>query len=221
MLFKPPKMAQRTSVLFATTRAEFDLPGLPFANGFAGNRLTYGTCDVDLSGVKPGDPFGKVPEKTTKGDLGITDKDDVLVFVHGFNNTFADAINAGARLKADLPWEGPLVVFSWPSWGQVLLYTEDEKIQAQQYPPFLQLLNDIKAANKIHILAHSMGNRIAVNALAMLPASMKEVNLGQLIFAVRRHGRQCLHRPPAALRQDRYVHADVCLAVPDDPCTPI
>jgi hypothetical protein len=48
---------------------------------------------------------------------------DTMVFIHGFNVTFIEALEAGALLAADLPVDPEhktrpnLVVFSWPSDG--------------------------------------------------------------------------------------------------------
>ncbi|EIE26812.1 DUF900-domain-containing protein [Coccomyxa subellipsoidea C-169] len=111
---------------------------------------------------------------------------DVLVFVHGYSNTFTSAVQGAARLQVDIPFkEGPVVAFSWASWGKGEKYIEDGVIQGWSIEPFLKLLGLLKGAAKIHILAHSMGNRIALQALATLVSSSAPVTLpfGQLIFA--------------------------------------
>ncbi|BDA40532.1 hypothetical protein COCOBI_01-1850 [Coccomyxa sp. Obi] len=94
-------------------------------------------------------------------------------------------MQAAARVKNDANWDGLVVAFSWPSFGFVANYNADEVIQARSVEPFIQFLKAIKAAAAIHILAHSMGNRIALEALSILNKEAPDVTprLGQLIFA--------------------------------------
>ena len=50
-----------------------------------------------------------------------------LVFVHGFNQTLADAARRTAQLAYDLAFDGPVVAFSWPSQGRLLDYLKDQR----------------------------------------------------------------------------------------------
>ena len=54
---------------------------------------------------------------------------EALLFVHGFNVTFEDAIRRAAQISYDLAFDGPTVVFSWPSQGGMLPldYRRDER----------------------------------------------------------------------------------------------
>ena len=47
---------------------------------------------------------------------------DALVFIHGFNVSFLDALTAGALLASTLPDTLKLIVFSWPSDGLAIPY---------------------------------------------------------------------------------------------------
>jgi esterase/lipase superfamily enzyme len=125
------------TVYYATTRA--DLPFAKFANGFDGVDLRYGTAEVEVGN----ELFAPEPKILTETKW-TTSGEEVLVFVHGFNNTFADAVQAGARLKQGLEWPGPLIVFSWASWGQVVLYTKDETLQAAAVTPFVGFLQGLE-----------------------------------------------------------------------------
>jgi esterase/lipase superfamily enzyme len=93
---------------------------------------------------------------------------NALVFVHGFNNTFRDAIYRAGQVVWDLQYRGVPVLFSWPSRGALLdyIYVRDSALGARG--AFIETLQNIRlgGANRIDILAHSMGNLVVLEALA-------------------------------------------------------
>ncbi|MBI1398659.1 alpha/beta hydrolase [Hyphomonas sp.] len=101
--------------------------------------------------------------------------DSVLLFVHGFNTPFEDALIRSAQLSVDLSRRnvfdvGVPVLFSWPSAGQVSLEDyrgdQDRSIAAAPYlEQFLDVITDNAEIHRINIIAHSMGNRILTQAL--------------------------------------------------------
>ena len=127
------------TVYYATTRA--DLPFAKFANGFDGGDLRYGTAEVQVGSRN--ELVAPEPKILSEVRWDISGE-EVLVFVHGFNNSFSDAVQAGAQLKQGLEWAGPVIAFSWASWGQVVLYTEDEKLQAAAVKPFVDFLQGLE-----------------------------------------------------------------------------
>lgn len=93
-----------------------------------------------------------------------------LVFVHGFNVAFVEGIYRTAQLAHDLAFEGPVALYSWPSKGGAhpLDYTHDENAVDYAAPHlrgFLRLLAEDTGAETVHVLAHSMGNRVLVEAM--------------------------------------------------------
>jgi hypothetical protein len=56
---------------------------------------------------------------------------DVLLFIHGYNNSFKAAAQQAAQLKADLKFPGPVVLFSWPSLAEGGGYFTD-KLNAEK-----------------------------------------------------------------------------------------
>jgi esterase/lipase superfamily enzyme len=54
---------------------------------------------------------------------------EALLFVHGFNVTFDDAVPRAAQISYDPAFGGPTIVFSWPSQGGMLPfdYRRDER----------------------------------------------------------------------------------------------
>lgn len=98
-----------------------------------------------------------------------------LLFVHGFNTPFEDALIRSAQLSVDLSRRGQFdvgvpLLFSWPSAGEVSLEQyrgdQDRSIGAAPYlEQFLDLVVENSDIDRINIVAHSMGNRILTKAL--------------------------------------------------------
>lgn len=96
---------------------------------------------------------------------------DILILVHGDNTTFHDAALRTAQFSFDLKFNGAPILFSWPSQGKTASYTVDENQSEYSIPffeQFLTLLGQKSGAEKVHIVAHSMGNRIVCEALRNL-----------------------------------------------------
>ena len=86
---------------------------------------------------------------------------EVVVFVHGFNNSFADTAFRVAQLANDLDLPGSVVTYSWPSRGHPLGYEYDADSALFARDGLQQLLENIQAggAKRIVLVAHSMGGR--------------------------------------------------------------
>lgn len=124
--------------------------------------------------------------KKIKEEMGNKNNNDIFVFVHGFNVTFEDSVRRTAQLAHDLGYPGIPVAYSWPSQGAATLsgYTTDNNYSDWSVPHLKQFLIDIKKqthAKKIHVLAHSMGNKVLTKAIKN--ANGKELNLNQVILA--------------------------------------
>ena len=101
--------------------------------------------------------------------------DAILLFVHGFNVKFDEALVRAAQLSNDLSRNdsydvGIPVLYSWPSAGDVSLedYRGDRDRSINSAPfleEFLDLLTEDLDVDRINIIAHSMGNRVLTKAL--------------------------------------------------------
>ncbi len=98
-----------------------------------------------------------------------------LLFIHGYNVSFEDAVFRTAQLAVDLKFRGAPISFSWPSYADPVKYTFDEQNAEVSIPALRELLEDLatrSGAKRIHIVAHSMGNRVLAGALrSMSPES--------------------------------------------------
>lgn len=124
-----------------------------------------------------------------KDSLAAAGEHDVLIFVHGYNVTFEDAARRAGQLAVDLKFAGRTLLYSWASAADTKQYTVDESTidwSRDNFEAFLQLALGESGAGKVHIIAHSMGNRAVINTLErvtswQLPAGAAK--LGQIILA--------------------------------------
>jgi esterase/lipase superfamily enzyme len=93
-----------------------------------------------------------------------------LVFIHGYNNLFDDAVYRTAQIVHDSGYDGTPVLFSWASGGRTVDYVYDRdsaNAARDQLEDALRLL--VKAgAKRIDIIAHSMGNLLTVETLRQM-----------------------------------------------------
>ena len=114
---------------------------------------------------------------------------DLFIFVHGFNNTFEDAARRAAQMAYDLDFDGTPILYSWPSQGSVVAYAADEAavgISGRKMADFLETVVAQSGAQRIHVLAHSMGNRALIEAmqtyLAKRAPDKRQHIFGQIVF---------------------------------------
>lgn len=111
-----------------------------------------------------------------------------LLFLHGFNNSFAGAAGTAARLGVDLDVNGATVIYSWAAWGELLKYAHDEASiegSEQAIADFLvRLAETCGKFGQLDVIVHSMGNRGLLRALQRIaekPELRRKVNFGQII----------------------------------------
>jgi esterase/lipase superfamily enzyme len=92
---------------------------------------------------------------------------DILLFVHGYNNTMSDSILRLAQFVEDTDYKGVPVLFSWASAAQPVKYVYDLNSALAARPRLLEasrllLKTNAKGAN---IFAHSMGSLLMMEAI--------------------------------------------------------
>ena len=114
---------------------------------------------------------------------------DVLVFVHGFNTGFDEARFRLAQIVTDGGFNGVPVLFTWPSKGSLFGYGSDREAATASRDAMEHLLLDLAAlpdVGKVHVLAHSMGSWLAMEALrevAIAGHPDLDGHLGDIILA--------------------------------------
>jgi esterase/lipase superfamily enzyme len=182
----PVKMRSRRTKAF-----EIDFGG---TRSRAGDPLTYGWADVtipphhekgkgvvdlasDTYDVKTSVFVHNVIRASTEDEfirrlrerIAQDPKKEMLVFVHGYKVSFFEAIRRTAEMHYSLGFEGAPALYSWPSGGSLWSYLGDEAAtewSAAHLRQFLDLLAARSGAERIHLVAHSMGSRPLMAALA-------------------------------------------------------
>jgi len=114
-------------------------------------------------------------------------KNHALVFVHGYDTSFDNALYRTAQIAYDLHFDGAPFLYSWPSGGAVTSYTYDRE-SAEGSEPYLRQFLDVvvkeTGAKTISVIAHSMGNKPLLDVLRdMKSAAPKGVVVSELILA--------------------------------------
>ena len=111
----------------------------------------------------------------------------VLIFVHGYNTRFVEAVYSFAQIVHDARVDVAPVLFTWPSGGNVVdyVYDRDSAMYSRDaLEVVLQALTNNPNVGSISILAHSMGNYLTVETLRQmsirdhgLPSKIRDVML--------------------------------------------
>ena len=183
-------------MLVATTRAAVSEPPGVLFGGARGRGLDFADIvvsippdsartagEVQWPSTPPGDPERNfVTLRANRLELAQARADfdarvartpgrKVLVFVHGYNTRFEEAVYRFAQIVHDAHVDVVPVLFTWPSGGAALdyVYDRDSAVYSRDaLESVLQALVKDRSVGSISILAHSMGNYVAVEALRQM-----------------------------------------------------
>jgi esterase/lipase superfamily enzyme len=192
----PAPGTSQVEVLAATTRVEstpdemfsgYRGPGLAFADIVVSIPPTHQRGNVEKPSEIPGNPEtdfvtlrrtnflrSESEARATLHQLVKTKpKRQVLVFVHGFNNRFEDAVFRLAQIVHDYRAEADVVpiLFSWPSRANPLAYGYDRESSDYSRDALekgLRFLVKDPEIGEITVFAHSMGNWVTLEALRQM-----------------------------------------------------
>jgi esterase/lipase superfamily enzyme len=100
------------------------------------------------------------------GRVGVSK--DILIYVHGFNTGYDEARFRLAQIATDSGFTGVPVLFSWPSQNKMFAYGADKDNAMASRDELHQVLSDLgtlPGVGRIHVLAHSMGTWLTMEAL--------------------------------------------------------
>ena len=185
----------RVNVLVATTRTADAQSGIMF-NGGRADALAFADVDVSIPPdavrtvgevqwpkVLPGNPSTDFVTKRTSvidrttalaivhDEVVRSPKRQVLVFVHGFNNRFEDAVYRFAQIVHDSGTQAVPVLFTWPSKANVLAYGYDRESATYSRNQLENVLKGLVAdpqVGEISVLAHSVGNWLVLESLRQM-----------------------------------------------------
>jgi len=195
----------------ATTRAPADDPAELFGGGRAEN-LNFARVDVTVPATHETGRLEK-PRSGERRDasrhfaareVGVFGSENdfaaalreslshtggrALVFVHGYRTAFDGSVYRGAQIVHDSGYGGTAVLFSWASTGRTVDYIYDNNsatIARDGLERTLRLLRD-NGAQRIDIVAHSMGNWATMEALRQLAITGDRdigASLGDVVLA--------------------------------------
>ena len=190
---KKEKQFKSFPVLFGTNR-EISLSSKEIFNNKRDDQLHLGICNVSIPEShrlgeleRPVFFLKESPEKhftvldteidelafkeLLKEKINNSDENDALLFIHGFNVKFKDAILRTAQLGCDLAFKGAVAAFSWPSQGNVEGYMVDRdtaEVSSDYLRDYIKIILGNENIKKLHIIAHSMGNVVLTKALEKL-----------------------------------------------------
>lgn len=120
-----------------------------------------GPVQIDTTGDVPGLESGDCPE-------------EILIYVHGFQNDEEAAIENFNLARASLREEGythPVVGFSWDSDTGITDFSDANEIAARNGKKLAQLIKLVKCScedTKVRLVSHSLGARVVLNAVQSL-----------------------------------------------------
>jgi esterase/lipase superfamily enzyme len=100
--------------------------------------------------------------------IGASPEKSAFVYVHGYNVSFRDACRQTAQVAFDIKFTGAPMLFSWPSDGALKNYAADEEEildAVDKLEDFLWRVARDSGAQRVHLVAHSLGSRGLLQAL--------------------------------------------------------
>jgi esterase/lipase superfamily enzyme len=209
-----PETTSKVRLLVATTRERGSLEDPDAFTAERAKQLNFGALTVSIppqhvtgeiewpgnDGADPSKHFVTtdrqfysskdfLDEIRARSRQGGPEANSVLVFVHGYNTLYEEAVYWMAQIVHDSGYTGTAVLFAWPSRGKAPLYLADREASTYSRDYFEQALlqmSELPEVGEINILAHSMGNWLAVETLRQAKiAGRGDFNgkLGEVILA--------------------------------------
>ncbi|MDQ6437207.1 alpha/beta hydrolase [Mesorhizobium sp. LHD-90] len=142
---------------------------------------------TDFAVLKAAEVDRKGAEDWLKKSVAKSPDRSVLVFIHGFNNRFEDSVYRFAQIVNDSGAHSVPVLVTWPSRGSLLAYGYDREstnYTRNALENLFQYLAKDPDIKEVSVLAHSMGNWLALESLRQmairngrLPPKFKNVML--------------------------------------------
>lgn len=116
--------------------------------------------------------------------LGPAGPDPLVIWVHGFNNTAAEAVYRQAQMAADTGMRGPQLSFVWPSAATArgYLFDRDSALQARSALEALFVRLGRIWGGPITVVAHSLGCLLTMEALVRMRLKNQPVVLDGLVL---------------------------------------
>lgn len=113
----------------------------------------------------------------------------VLLYVHGFRETFTSSSRDTAQMARLTNFNGPVIQYSWPSQGEFLKYAVDETNMywdERNFRNFLIKLARQKWTKEIILVSHSLGARLVIPSVEYVDrysSNADSSNISNIILA--------------------------------------
>lgn len=173
----PPAFADAQTLFFATDRKRDGYgpitTGTPSFEDDRGVGLQYGRCVVEASGEHRYECTTEATESSLmESYLAAVGKQRLkrgLIYIHGFNVSFADSVRAGAVLGSAT--HRAVFVYDWASYKSIPHYDSDEENLTWSLGHGRELLVKLlcnRDGYDVSLFAHSMGTRAVVDVLEFI-----------------------------------------------------
>jgi len=157
----------------AAAKVFFDAP----SGGLVGQAQAVWYGDWTVKSVEP--------DRRPAGEAIVAEAGgrEVLLYVHGYKETFQSAATGAAELAEGIGFRGQRMVFAWPSKAALLDYGYDREsamISRDALEETLIRLLGEGGASRVHVVAHSMGTLLTIEALRQMWARHGDVFAGRL-----------------------------------------
>lgn len=169
-----------------------------------GNEIKFGNCKVNIAKIRD---VGNVDVNSSKNSFVIMAKRSLeedyfmklikrskatpLIFIHGFNTLYQEAILRASQIAYDLKYQGPIILYSWPAGSEGFLNSKfigktyeynliNAKYSVDPFVRFLTRLND--NGIKPNLMVHSMGNQIVLPALERISEKESNITVNELFL---------------------------------------
>jgi esterase/lipase superfamily enzyme len=187
----PDAVIRSHRIFIATTRAPSSEPGV-FFSGQRSETLSFATVDVQIpanhvvgqverprrlppdpdkhfiiSNPQTFDGKGLLSEAEAVARTRPRDERKLLIWVHGFYTTLTDAVLHLAQFVEDTGFDGVPLLFSWASAGRLTGYVYDINSALIARDAISEVASTLgrSSFDSIDIVAHSMGNFLAMEAI--------------------------------------------------------
>ena len=126
--------------------------------------------------------------------LAAAPGNDLVIYVHGVRSDFENPILAASELQHFSGYRNVFAAYSWPASQRLLTYfqdTEDSIASSFLFRRYVRFLANQTNAERIHIVAHSAGTRVVMDAIGQFALQysrasdatiQSELNLGHVIL---------------------------------------
>lgn len=195
-------LTKAPTLLVATTRQVTDEPGKgPWFGSKRGRGLSFAKAHLS---VPDRSLTGRVAS-VVNGDWNVASVDaveeqgaaqafataalgrDVLLYVHGYRESFETAAVSAAQLSDGIGFPGVTGLFTWPSGAATFDYGYDRESALWSRDAFEDLLTALSqspSGGRVHIVAHSMGSLLTLETLRTLRASGGESAMARIATVV-------------------------------------